>query len=156
VEAQVFEQQDLAGLELFGHGQNLGTDTVRSHAHLAPEQFRQAHGHGLEGKFRSRGSLGPAEMGTDDQRCAIVQSQFQGRQTLLDAVVVDNGLAFEGHVVIDAHKDTFAAHVQFIQKSHMIFLPWSFGFDDRGRVPALPFVSESTKNDNARAKTDRA
>ena len=119
MEAQVFKQQDIAGLESLGHGLDLGTDTVRGELDLASQEFGQAFGHGLQGKFGSRSALGTAQMGTDHQGCAPVQGHLQGREALPDAVVVGDDPVFQGHVVVDTHENALAADVQFVQKSHM-------------------------------------
>ena len=122
MKAQVFEKQDLAGLEGLGHGPDLGTDTVRGEPDLAPQKLGQAFCHGLQGKFGSRSALGTAQMGTDHQGCAPVQGHLQGRKALPDAVVVGDDPVLQGHVVVDTHENTLAADAEFIQKSHIVCL----------------------------------
>ena len=45
VEAQVFQEQDLARLQCPGHSFRFGSDAVRCHLHGNPQQFRQAGCH---------------------------------------------------------------------------------------------------------------
>ncbi len=62
MEAQIFEQDDIAGLGLRTSGFDFRADAVVEKLHRFTEQFFQRGSHGLEGKFLDAFAIGTAEM----------------------------------------------------------------------------------------------
>ncbi len=111
MEAEVFEQQRLAFLELerhfFGFGPNAlwaETDIFAARQFLV-EQHAQTLGDGLETQLGIGLAFGTAEVRREDKAGAVTQSVLDAGQGFADARVVHDAAVVERDVEVDAHED---------------------------------------------------
>ena len=111
VEAEVLQQQGLALFQLPGHLLGFGADAVGAESYVFSarqflvQQHAQTLGCRLEAHRGIGFSLGPAEMGDQNQPCSVAESVFDGGEGFADAGVVDDAAIFERDVEVDAHED---------------------------------------------------
>ncbi len=110
VEAQVFEQHDLAGGQLGGGGLDGGADAVVEELHRLAEQLGQLVRDGLERELVAALAVGAAEVRHEDHGRALLEGVLDGRQGGGDARGVGDsaGLLVLRDVEIDAHEHAFA------------------------------------------------
>ena len=118
MEAEVFEQEGLAGLEITGElGGDLADavggegdvfvlvdDVVEEQAEAVDDG---AEAHGVDGL-----ALGTAEMGGEDDLGFVAEGVLDGGDGLADAGVVGDGAVFEGDVEVDADEDALVGEVE--------------------------------------------
>ena len=118
VEAEVFEQQGLARLEVGGELKRDRADAVGGEGdvlvgvHDVVEQRAQARGDGSQAHRGYFGSLGAAEVRGEDHLCLTAQRVLDGGDGLADARVVGDRAVFERHVEVDADEHTFAGEIE--------------------------------------------
>ena len=88
VEAEVLEQNDIAGLGLGASGFDFGPNAIIEKLHRLAEQLRECISHGLEGKFLNAFTIGTAEMAHQHHGRALLQRVADGRQRSFDALGV--------------------------------------------------------------------
>ena len=145
MEAQVFEEQHLAGLELARH---LGRDLadaigregdVEGIADVVIEKHAQAVDDRTQAVFRVGLALGTAEMRGEDHLGLMSERVLDGRQRLADAGVVgDLGSVFaKRDIEINADEDVLVLQIEvadreFGHRRSLIFLVGRFGALDDG------------------------
>ncbi len=120
VEAEVFQQQDLAGFKLagkfFGDVADAvgGKGDVGLFAEVMIEQGAEAVDDGAQAVFEIDLAFGAAEVGGEDELGLVAQRVLDGGQGLFDAGVVgDLGAVLgEGDVEVDAHEDVLVGEVE--------------------------------------------
>jgi hypothetical protein len=118
VEAEVFQQQGLAGLEIVGQLQSDRADAVRGESDIlvgvedAVEQRAQAHGDRAKADGRNFFALGTAEVRGEDDAGLAAQSVLDGGNGFADARVVGDDAVLERDVEVDADQNTFAGEVE--------------------------------------------
>ena len=113
VEAQVFQQHDLAALQRRGLGLGVLAHNVLGEDDLLPQQLAETLCHGGEAQLAFPLALGLTQMGAGDDRRLLFQQVADGGQRRHDALVAGNGagLLVLGHVEIAAQQDLFPSHV---------------------------------------------
>ncbi len=110
MEAEVFQQHDITGLQSGAGRLNRRADTVVEKPHRAVEQFGQLHRHRAERILGHLLPVGPAEMRHQHHGRTLLQGVADGGQGRHDALVVGDGAG--GLVLRDievhAHEDAFA------------------------------------------------
>ena len=116
VEAEVFEQDHVAGLE---RGAGLGdrrADAIGQEADRFLQQFGEPRRARRQAEFRVGLAFGPAEVRHEDQRAALLEHRLDARQRGADALVVgDAARVVLGHVEVHAHQHAPALHVEIVQ-----------------------------------------
>src|SRR5450759_3784863 len=111
VEAEVFEQQRLAFLELERHFFGFGPNALGAEADVfAARQFFVEHhaqtlGNGLEAQLWIGLAFGTAEVRREDEAGAVSQSVLDAGQGFADAGVVHDAAVVERDVEVDTHED---------------------------------------------------
>ena len=113
MEAQVLEQQHLAGFKLARHFAGDFANAIRGEAHVfcgahvLVDQLAQPVDNGAQRVFRIRFSLGAAEVRGEDDLGVVAQGVLDGGQRGDDARVVGDFLAVfrERHVKVDANEN---------------------------------------------------
>ena len=116
---------------------DLGADTVGGHGHRAAEQLLQVGGNRSEAVFGVRLSLGPAEVGGEDQPSALGEDVADGRQGGDDPRIIGYAsLVVEGDVEIDSAEDPFALSGRGLRRSILFSMagPPSLGIDWESRA----------------------
>ena len=112
VEADVFDNHDLARLESRRHGVGLFPDDVGGELDLAVHQLGQAFGHRGQGAFfLGFLILRTAQMGTEDHRRAVIHQILDGGNGFPNALIVRNDTVVERHVEVAAHQHLFSLDV---------------------------------------------
>ena len=122
VEAEVLQQQGLAGLELLRHLQRDVADAVgregdvlRDVEHLlqqlAQARDQRAQAHGLD-----RLALGPAEVRAENDLGLVAQRVLDGRQRLADASVVGDDAVLQRDVEVHADKHALVGKIQITNR----------------------------------------
>ena len=127
VEAEVFEEEDVAG----GKGLGLGSDTPLPITASAiwtgrPMRSERRRATGASLSLSSTLPLGPTHVGAEYKARAPVQEELEGGEGGPDAAIVEDcaGLGVEGDVEVDSDKDSLAVHVYLVD----CFLGHSQGF----------------------------
>ncbi len=117
MEAEVFEQERLAGFEVGGHLAGDDTDAVGGEGyvlvvaedmveHAAKVGDEGAEAHGVDGL-----ALGAAEMRAENDLGFVAESVLDGGEGLADAGVVGDDAVLEGDVEVDADEDALVGEV---------------------------------------------
>src|ERR1051326_28297 len=101
VEAQVLDEEQLAGLER----RRLRADAVVRPLHVRAERRGELLAHRLARVLLLALALRPSEVGGEDERGAGLAKAADRRQRLVDARRVGDARPFERHVVVDAVED---------------------------------------------------
>ncbi len=119
VEAQVFEQQGMAFLQLRGHFLGLHADAIGREAHVDAaadarvQQVAQPFRHRLQAHLGIGLALGTAEMRCQHQSRMMADGVFDGEQRFRDAGVVHDAAALvERDVEVHPHEDTLAVEFE--------------------------------------------
>ena len=114
MKAQVFEQQNLSGLEFLDHLLGFPSDTIGRKSDVAVstlglvEQDAQMFRDRTQAHLRIRLTLGAAEMRSQDHVSAMLQCVIDRRKGLDDTGIVgDAAVLIEGNVEVDANEDAF-------------------------------------------------
>ena len=129
MEAEVFQQEGLAGFEVGGHlGGDLADAVGREGdvlvvAEDVVEQDAQvvddgAQAHGLDGL-----ALGAAEVRAEDDLGLVAESVLDGGEGLADAGVVGDDAVLEGDVEVDADEDALVGEIESRMDSLGICFP---------------------------------
>ncbi len=111
VEAQVLEEQQVAGTQLADRDLHSGAQRVAGHAHVATQQLAEPIRDRLEAKRVVDLALRPAQVaGQDHCRAALQQIADRG-QAGPDAGVVGDPPVVERHVEVGAQEDALSADV---------------------------------------------
>ena len=116
VEAEVFEEEDVARGKGLGLGSNPIADYGVCHLDRSADEVGEASGDGGEPELAVHLSLGPTHVGAEDKARAPVQEELEGGEGGSDAAIVEDcaGLGVQGDVEIDPDKDSLAVHVYLI------------------------------------------
>ena len=125
IEAEVFEQENFAGLELLGS--LLSFHAVGSELHVAAEGF----GHGVadlkQGELGVDFSFWFAHVRHEDQRAAVVKNFLEGGEGTADACVVgDVSVLIEGHVEVYPHDGFLSFEIVIFDFSHFFIFGFCF------------------------------
>ena len=119
VEAEVFEQQRLAGLEVAGHLARDGADAVGREGDVfaVGEDVLEKLAEAVDDRAKAHGvdalALGAAEMRGEDDLGFAAQSVLDGGDGFADARVVGDGALFgERDVEVDANEDTLVGEIE--------------------------------------------
>ena len=108
VEAEVLEQEDVPRAKGGRRLRGRGADAVVRGRDRAAEQLGEARRHGRHAQPVDDLALGPAEVGHEHDRTALVEQVGDRGQGGADARVVDDTAVFERHVEVDAHERALA------------------------------------------------
>jgi hypothetical protein len=118
VEAEILQQNHVAGLGLGAGGLDFRADAVVEELHRLAEQLRERIGDGLEGKFLDALAVRAAEVAHQDDRRTLVERVADGRQRRLNALGVGDGAG--GFVLrdVEIHADegAFALQIEIFNK----------------------------------------
>ncbi len=117
MEAEVFEEERLAGFEVGGHLAGDCADAVGGEGYVlvvAEDVIEQAakvgdqgaKAHGLDGF-----AFGAAEVGAEDDFRFVAQSVLDGRERLADAGVIGDDAVLERDVEVDADEDALVGEI---------------------------------------------
>ena len=114
MEAEVLEEDDLAGLERGTGGFGRGADTVGQERHRFLEQLGEFVGDRLERELRDDLAVRAAEVAGEDDRGALFEGELDGREGRNDAGVVGDGTSglVLRDVEVHADEDAFAGEVE--------------------------------------------
>ena len=113
-EADVFDHHDLAGLQRLGHGVGFVPHDIGGELHFPAHQLGQAFRHRRQGGLLFGFLvilLGTAEMGTENNRRAVIRQIPDGGDGLPDALVVGDYTVGQRYVEVAAHQHLFAVDV---------------------------------------------
>ena len=129
VEAQIFEQDDIAGNGFRARGFDFRADAVIEKLHGLAEQFRERIGDGLKRKLLDAFAIGTSQMAHEDDRSAFVQSIFNRRQRGFDAFGIGDraGDFVLRHVEIHADEGAFAFQFDIFNKQFSHKIKSAFG-----------------------------
>ena len=113
VEAEILEEEDLAGLERGGGGLGRGADAVVGEGDGATQEALELGGDGTERELVDALAVGTAQVGHQDDAGAGLEDVADAGQGRLDALGVGDGarLLVLGDVEVDAHEDALAIEV---------------------------------------------
>jgi hypothetical protein len=116
VEAEVFEEENLPGLEGGGLLFDSGANAVLGEGDRFTEEFGEFVGDGFEGEFGDDFSVGASEVAHEDDGCAFFEGVFNRGERGDDTLVVgDSAGGFVlGDVEVDAHEDAFSCEVEVV------------------------------------------
>ena len=117
VEAEVFEQERLAGFEVGGHLAGNCADAVGRECYVlvvAEDVIEQAakvsdegaKAHGLDGF-----AFGAAEVRTEDDLGFVAEGVLDGGESLADAGVIGDDAVLEGNVEVDTDEDALVGEI---------------------------------------------
>ena len=122
VEAEVLQQQGLAGFELLRHLERNVADAVGREGNVfrdvenllqqnaqAGDERPQAHG-------LDRLALGPAQVRAEDDLGLVAQRVLDGGKRLADASVVGDDAVFQGDVEVHADEHTLVGKIQITNR----------------------------------------
>ncbi len=118
VEAEVFEEEGLAGLEVVGEFFGDLADAVRGEADVfigaedVIEQFAEAHDDGAQAHGVDALALGAAEVGGEDDLGLVADRVLDGGDGLADARVVGDEAVLEGDVEVDTDEDALVGEIE--------------------------------------------
>lgn len=111
VEANVFEEADLAVFEGVGALGDFGADNIGEKGDVLDEELGQASGDGGESEFGVFLAFWPSEVAAQDDACALGEEVFDGGEGFGDAAVVGDVAVFDGDIEIASNEDAFAGGV---------------------------------------------
>ena len=117
-EAEVLEQEGLAGFELFGHLGGYGADAVGregdifSGAEHVVEEGAQGIDQRAETEAIDRLAFGAAEVRGEDDFGLVAEAVLDGRDGLDDAGVVEDDAIFQRDVEVDAEEYALVGQVE--------------------------------------------
>ena len=118
MEADIFQEEDIARLEGGAELVGFGADAVGRELDRFAQDFGEVGGNRLEGILLLRLALGAAEVAGEDEGGALFQKKLQRGQGFLDAGVVGNlrafGGGFEGDVEIHPDENLFALGLEIL------------------------------------------
>src|SRR5271154_1577301 len=118
MEAEVFEQEWLAGFEVRGHLGGDGADAVRAEGHVfvvaedVVEEAAEMIDDGTKAHGGDRLALGTAEVGAEDDLGSVAERVLDGGERLADAGVVGDDAVLEGDVEVDADEDALVGEIE--------------------------------------------
>ncbi|NJL19242.1 MAG: hypothetical protein HC901_02865 [Bdellovibrionaceae bacterium] len=86
VEAEVFQEDDLPGLEGGAGLFHVRSDAIGEELHGFADEFLEFLGDGFEGEFVDAFSVGPSEVGHEDEGAALVEDVLEGGEGGGDAL----------------------------------------------------------------------
>ena len=111
MEAQVFQQDDLAVLHVCDRFVRALADDIRREGHFIGEQPLQAARHRREREFRLEFPLRAAEVRAKDDLCVLAEQILDGRERGLDARLVRDFPILQRDIKVYPHKDSFACDI---------------------------------------------
>ena len=117
MEAEVFEQERLAGFEVGGHFAGDCADAVGGEGYVLVvaedviEQAAKMGDEGAEAHGLDRLALGAAEVRAEDDLGLVAESVLDGGEGLADAGVVGDDAVLERNVEIDADEDALVGEI---------------------------------------------
>ena len=116
VEAEVLQQQQIAGLQRLGVRARRLADAVGRERHRSRQEWREPLGDGLQRVLRIRPALRPAEVGGEHDGGATVEREAQGGHRRPQARVVRHRAALEGDVEVGADEHALARQRQVLDR----------------------------------------
>ncbi len=117
VEAEVFEQEHLAGLEVGGHV--VGGGAVFGESYVGAEGLGNGVLNLAERHFGVHLAFGLAHVRHDDERTVVVQDFLEGGEGTADAgIVSDVAVLVEGHIEVNADDGLLAIEVEIVDCCH--------------------------------------
>ena len=115
MEAEIFQQHDIAGFHFGDEAFNSGADAVRSKNHFFAEQALEAFRNGSQAEFRIEFSLWPPEVRAQNDFGALVDGAIDGGQCRSNPSVIGNlqGI-IERDVVVGANDDPLPAKLNIL------------------------------------------
>ena len=120
LEADVLEQEQLAGLQRRGLGLRVVADDVPGHRDRLAEQLAQAGRHRREGELGLHFALRTSEVGAEDDCRVVVKQVLDGRQGRNDALVRGDDAVLERDVEIAADEYLFAVYVDVLHRLFVV------------------------------------
>ena len=116
VEAQVLQQQDLAGLQRGGLGLSVLADDVLGEDDFLTQQLGQSLCHGGQRQLGLPLALGLAQVGAGDNGSAVIQQIFDGGDGGDNALVAGDlaGLFVLGNVKVATEQNLLALYVHIV------------------------------------------
>src|SRR6266436_3820195 len=114
MEANVFEEEDVAVSELIAFRLRDGSDTIRGKSNRPADEFFELLGDLTERIFRFRAALGTAEMRSDHQTAAFLNDEAECGDGFANARVVGDDAVFERDVEVHADENTLSANVEVV------------------------------------------
>jgi hypothetical protein len=117
VEAEVFEQKRLPGLEVGGHLTGYGPDAVRTEGYVfvfaedVVEQAAKVCDKGAKAHGRDGLALGTTEVRAEDDLGLVAESVLDGGKGFADTCVVGDDAVLERDVKIDADEHALIGEV---------------------------------------------
>ena len=117
VEAEVFEQEGLAGFEVGGHLAGDGADAVGGEGDVlvvaedVVEEAAKVIDEGAEAHGVDGFALGAAEVRAEDDLGLVAEGVLDGGEGLADAGVVGDDAVLEGDVEVDADEDALVGEI---------------------------------------------
>ncbi|MPN43394.1 hypothetical protein SDC9_190953 [bioreactor metagenome] len=126
MEAGIFADEYLAGLERLGGGFRRLADAVSDKLHRLAEQRGQMVGGGLHRELRDHFPLRTAEVGQQHQLGTLFQNVIDGGKSGADTGIVRDLAVLERHVEVNAHDHVGALEIDvldslFVDIHHDIF-----------------------------------
>ena len=106
VEAGIFQDQHLTGLQGRGGLHGAAADSVLGELDRRFDERTQVFGHRAEREFGFRPVLRPAQMRRQDHRRPVVQQVLDGRQRGADAGIISHLAVFDGHIEVHPNQDS--------------------------------------------------
>src|SRR6267143_1693268 len=114
MEADVFEQEDIAVGECFALRLRNGPDTVRGKPNRPADEFLELLGYLHERVFRIWAALGAAQMRSEHQSAALLNREAERGDRFANAGVVGDHAVFERNVEVHADEDAFSAKIEIV------------------------------------------
>src|SRR5713101_3135464 len=114
MEADVFEQEDIAVGECFALRLRNGPDTVRGKSNRPADEFLELLGYLHERVFRIWAALGAAQMRSEHQSAALLNREAERGERFANAGVVGDHTVFERNVEVHADEDALSAKIEIV------------------------------------------
>ena len=129
MEAQIFENRDVAVVQARDRVGGLGSDAILGEGNRSADDFGQRVGDGLERHFRVGLALGPAEVGEYDDAGPFLGEFKDGRRGAFKARQVGDASVLHRHVQIGAHQNALSPDIEVVDSlegfGHGLALPVS-------------------------------
>ena len=112
MEAQVFQEQDMAGLELFSSSLSICTYAVRSEKNFFTQQLAQMLGYRSQAVFGVHLSFRTTKMCHQNNGSLVVQKVLNSIQGRTNTSVIGNfTFVIKGYIEIYTHQHLFAGYI---------------------------------------------
>ena len=133
VEAQIFQQRDLARLQRGDDPLGLGSDAIGRETHGAAAGSARQRLDKRAQRLRRVRPLRPAEMRHHDRLAAALDNRREGRREPFDAGRVGHLAVPDRDVQIGAHQNAFAGDIEIVEGAEARHRRGSFRIDSTDR-----------------------